>query len=117
AEFDAAVAKLFGQGVDAILVISSIAFNLRGRLIELANFGASARVAEDGALFAYGASLADQLRRSAQLVDKVLRGAKPADLAVAQSTKFELVINLRTAKALGITVPQTLLLRADEVIS
>ena len=122
AEFDAAVAKLFGQGVDAILVISSIAFNLRGRLIELANqrrlpvVGASARVAEDGALFAYGASLADQLRRSAQLVDKVLRGAKPADLAVAQSTKFELVINLKTAKRLGITIPQSVLLRADEVI-
>jgi putative ABC transport system substrate-binding protein len=122
AEFDAAVAKLFGQGADAIFVISTIAFNIRPRLIELANqrrlpvVGASARVAEDGALFAYGASLADQLRRSARLVDKVLRGAKPADLAVAQSTKFELVINLNTAKTLGITIPQSVLLRADEKI-
>ncbi|MEO8136449.1 MAG: ABC transporter substrate binding protein [Betaproteobacteria bacterium] len=119
---DAAVAKLVGQGVDVIFVLSTIAFNLRGRLIELANrrrlpvVGAGARVAEDGALFAYGASLADQLRRSAQLVNKVLKGAKPSDLAVAQATKFVLVINLKTAKSLGITVPQSVLLCADKVI-
>jgi putative ABC transport system substrate-binding protein len=69
-----------------------------------------------GALFSYSASLVDQLRRSAQVVDKVLKGAKPADIAVEQSTKYELLINLKTAKALGITIPQSLLLRADEVI-
>ena len=67
-------------------------------------------------MLSYSSSLADRLRRSAQVVDKVLKGAKPADLAVEQPTKFELVINLKTAKRLGITIPQSVLQRADEVI-
>jgi putative ABC transport system substrate-binding protein len=72
--------------------------------------------AKAGGLMAYGLNLADAYRRTADYVDKLLRGANPAELAVDQPTKLELVINLKTAKALGLTIPPSLLQRADQVI-
>ena len=70
----------------------------------------------DGSLLSYGVDLVDNFRRAASYVDRILRGAKPAELPVQLPTKFEMVLNLKTAKALGLTVPQSILLRADEVI-
>ena len=122
AGFDAGLASLIGHRVDAIMAVGSLADNLRERLVELTIkqrvpvVGTYSAMVEAGAFFAYAASLPSQLRRSAHLVDKVLRGAKPADIPVEQPTDFEFVVNLKAAKLLGITIPRSILLRADRVI-
>jgi putative ABC transport system substrate-binding protein len=122
AEFDAAVAQLIAQNADALMTESTLAFNLRDRLVELTNrrrlpvIAHRSQIAEAGALLAYGPSLDGQLRLAAQVVDKVLNGTHVGDIPVQQPNQFELVINLRTARNLGIELPASLRLRADRVI-
>lgn len=121
--FEHAFALARQQRADALYVLEGhVNFSNRRRILK---FAAEARLpaiyglqpfVDDGGLIAYAASLADLYRRSADYVAKILRGARPADLPVAQPTEFDLVINLKTAKTLGLVVPSALLLRADRVI-
>ena len=90
-----------------------VGFALKGRLPSM--YGNRESV-DAGGLMSYHADLADSYRRVAYFVDRILKGAKPGDLPVEQPTKFELVINLKTAKQIGLTIPQSLLYRADKVI-
>ena len=119
ADFDAAFAAMRRDGADAFIHQPSLP---RMRAIELGlqhrlpSISPSRPYAEAGGLMSYAADLAVQLREAATYVDRILKGAKPAELPVAQPTKFELVVNLRTAKALGLTLPASLVDRADEVI-
>jgi len=115
-------AAIRGRPDALILVEDPLTFRYR---MQVADFAVRHRLpttygyrefAEAGGLMTLGPNLADMYRRAASYVDKILKGAKPGDLPVEQPTKFELVINLRTAKALGLTIPQSLLLRADQVI-
>jgi len=105
-----------------IVESSSMLFAWRTRLAELAlknrlpTMFAQRQYAEAGGLMAYAADFSDLFRRAATVVDKILKGAKPADLPIEQPTKWEFVINLKTAKALGLTIPPSLLQRADQVI-
>jgi putative ABC transport system substrate-binding protein len=122
-DFDRAFSEMTGARADALAVLSStMLFAERRRLVDLA---AKTRLpavypwreaADAGGLMAYGASIADLFRRAATYVDKILKGAKPGDLPVEQPAKFEVVINLKTAKDLGLTIPPSVLARADEVI-
>jgi len=122
-EFDRAFMTMVREHAEALLVLPSTMLFAEGkRIVDLtakhrlpAMFNAREFV-ELGGLIAYGASLIDLNRRAATYVDRILKGAKPADLPVEQPTKFELVLNLKTAKALGLTIPQSVLLRADHVI-
>jgi putative ABC transport system substrate-binding protein len=122
-ELDAALDKAVKERAEAIIVThDTMTVGNRGRIADLAlarrlpTISASSLFAEAGGLMHYGPDLPQMFRRAATFVDKILKGAKPADLPVEQPTKFQLVINLRTAKALGLTVSQSLLLRADHVI-
>jgi putative ABC transport system substrate-binding protein len=101
---------------DPLVNANRIRINTLALVARLPTSYANREYVDAGGLMSYGPNFADLFRRSAELVDKVLRGTKPADIPVEQPTKFELVINLKTAKALGLDVPPTLLARADEVI-
>jgi putative ABC transport system substrate-binding protein len=122
-EIDRALSTITKTHAQAMYVVEDPLFTThRPAVLRLASkarlpgiYGAK-HFAEEGGLASYGAHYADLARRSVGYVDKVLKGAKPGDLPIEQPTKFELVVNLKTAKALGITIPESILLRADEVI-
>ena len=122
-ELDGAFSKIAGERVEALLIFPSpMLFNDRKRIVELATehrlpmMAMGKEFVQLGGLMSYGSDITDFNRRCVAYVDKILKGAKPADLPVEQPTKFELFINLKTAKTLGIEIPSSLLASADEVI-
>jgi putative ABC transport system substrate-binding protein len=122
-EIDSAFAAMTRERAGALVVLPDGIFgNQRKQIADLAaksrmpSVSAISDYAEAGGLMVYGANLFDLERRAAIFVDKILRGAKPADLPVEQPTKFDLIINLKTANAIGLTIPPSLLLRADQII-
>ena len=122
-ELEGAFAAMVRERADGVVVFGDpVFFAARSQVALLAMRNRLPAVAplkefvEAGGLMSYGPNITDEFRRAATYVDKILKGAKPADLPVEQPTRFELVINLKTAKALGITVPQSVLIRADQVI-
>jgi putative ABC transport system substrate-binding protein len=123
-QLDGALAEIARSQVDALLILGTPIFNLMANDITRLSIARQLPVFSDSAsavrlgigVMGYGADVKDLLRRAAYYVDRILKGAKPADLPVEQPTKFELIINLKTANAIGLTVPPSLLARADEVI-
>lgn len=122
-ELDAALALLGESRVEAVLTTQISVFNREHlRILDFAFargiplIGNWAEMADSGALMAYGSVLAERIERSAHIMDRILRGTKPADIPVEQPTKFELIVNLKTAKKLGLKIPEKVLLRADRVI-
>ena len=122
-EFESAFSAMRRERAGGLLVLTDPMFFLHRT--RLADFATKSRLpamfsvrefVEAGGLMVYAVSLPDLYRRAATYVDKILKGAKPADLPMQQPTRFELVINLKTAKALGLTIPQSLIIRADHVI-
>jgi putative ABC transport system substrate-binding protein len=123
ADLDAAFAGMAAARTAGVVVLSEPMFiDQRIRIAELAARNRVATVfsrsenVDAGGLMSYGPSLNGQFRQAAAYVDKILKGAKPADLPVEQPTRIELVVNLRAAKAIGVTIPQAVLIRADRVI-
>jgi putative tryptophan/tyrosine transport system substrate-binding protein len=122
-DLDAALSTLQKGRAEAVVVFGDpLTYANAGRLADLTlkyrlpTMWDDSRLLKTGGLMSYGADLGEVMKRAATYVDKVLRGAKPADLPVEQPTKFELVLNMRTAKALGLTIPPSILVRADQII-